>query len=169
MEITYPDEYFGEEELKNTKNRHEKFLREWEENNDFNFTVFENPGYNQIILLKDIEFASICSHHLLPFHGIAHVAYIPDKLLCGISKLARTVDKFASRPQTQERMTHEISYFIDHKLSPKGVMVIVEAEHDCMRIRGVKKQNSKMITSSLTGVFKKSEARNELLHLLKIK
>lgn len=166
MKLELPDSLFNEEELQNTPNRYAGFLTEWAGNNNFNFTVFDNPGYDQMVILKDIDFSSLCSHHLLPFHGVAHVGYIPGSKICGISKLARVVDKFASRPQIQEQMTQEIADFIEEQLQPKGVMVIVSAQHDCMRIRGVKKQNSHMVTSAIKGEFKNAEARNEFLKLI---
>ena len=166
MELKLDDSLFNEEELKNTPSRYKGFLNEWAGNNHFKFTTFENPGYDQMVILKDIDFSSLCSHHLLPFHGVAHVGYIPGSKICGISKLARVVDKFASRPQIQERMTQEIADFIQSELQPKGVMVVVSAQHDCMRIRGVKKQNSNMVTSAIKGEFSKPETRNEFLKLL---
>lgn len=166
MELKLDDSLFNEEELNNTPSRYEGFLNEWAGNNYFKFTTFENPGYDQMVILKDIDFSSLCSHHLLPFHGVAHVGYIPGEKICGISKLARVVDKFASRPQIQERMTQEIADFIQSELQPKGVMVVVSAQHDCMRIRGVKKQNSNMVTSAIKGEFSKPETRNEFLKLL---
>jgi GTP cyclohydrolase I len=165
MLIEYKDEWFSEEELENTPKRIERFLDEWERNNKFNFTVFKNPGYDQMVILKNIEFSSICSHHLLPFHGSAHVGYVPDTKLCGISKLARVVDKFANKPQIQERLTDEIANYLMKRLDPKGVMVVLEASHDCMRIRGVKKQHSVMVTSAIRGVFKNLDAREEFLRL----
>lgn len=166
MELKLDNSLFNEEELQNTPSRYEGFLKEWAGNNNFKFTTFENPGYDQMVILKDIDFSSLCSHHLLPFHGVAHVGYIPEEKICGISKLARVVDKFASRPQIQERMTQEIADFIETELKPKGVMVVVSAQHDCMRIRGVKKQNSNMVTSAIKGEFSKPETRNEFLKLL---
>lgn len=166
MLLEIPDSLFTEEELKNTPARYQGFLNEWATNGEFKFTVFPNPGYDQIIILKEIDFSSLCSHHLLPFHGVAHVGYIPDDKICGISKLARVVDKFASCPQVQEKMTQQIADFIDEKLAPKGVMVVLEAQHDCMRIRGVKKQNSLMVTSSMKGLFQKPEVRTEFLKLI---
>jgi len=166
MELKLDNSLFNEEELQNTPSRYEDFLKEWAGNNNFKFTTFENPGYDQMVILKDIDFSSLCSHHLLPFHGVAHVGYIPGDKICGISKLARVVDKFASRPQIQERMTQEIADFIETELKPKGVMVVVSAQHDCMRIRGVKKQNSNMVTSAIKGEFSKPETRNEFLKLL---
>lgn len=169
MNIKYPNKLFTDEALENTPTRHEKFLAEWEGVNDvFDFTTFPNEGYDQIILLKNIEFASLCEHHLLPFHGSAHIGYIPIDLICGISKLARVVDKYACCPQLQERLTQQIANFLWDNLQPKGVMVTIEAAHDCMRIRGVKKQNSMMVTSALKGVFSTDEkARVEFLSLIK--
>jgi GTP cyclohydrolase I len=153
MKLEIPDELFNEEEIQNTPGRYQGFLNEWEKNDDLKFTTFENPGYDQLIILKDIDFSSLCSHHVLPFHGKAHVGYLPGERICGISKLARVVDKFASRPQIQEKMTNEIADFIEDNLHPKGCMVVVEAGHDCMRIRGVKKPASSMVTSAVRGEF----------------
>ena len=169
MNIKYPNKLFTDEALENTPNRHEKFLAEWGDmNKGFNFTTFSNEGYDQIILLKNIEFASLCEHHLLPFHGSAHIGYIPSDLICGVSKLARVVDKFACCPQLQERLTQQIADFLWEQLKPKGVIVVLEAAHDCMRIRGVKKQNSVMVTSALKGVFAEDEKpRVEFLSLIK--
>ena len=141
-------------------------MAEWQNKDDYTFTTFENPGYSQMVLLKDIDFNSMCSHHCLPFHGVAHVAYIPDKLICGISKLARVVDQFACRPQVQEQLTEEVVNFIQEKMNPLGVMVVMEAQHDCMRIRVVKKQNSIMTTSAFRGAFEKQDARNEFMQLI---
>jgi len=167
MKIEIKDKYFNKEELENTPKRIKRFMKELESNSDFKFTVFDNPGYDQMVILKDIEFYSFCSHHLLPFIGKAHVGYIPNKKICGISKLARVVDKFASRPQLQERLTQEIADFIKKELKPKGVMVVIEAQHLCMKMRGIKKQNSVMVTSSLKGAFNKQEVRDEFLKLIR--
>lgn len=168
MIIEYPDELFSEEALRNTPIRCANWLKEWEHQQEINFTTFKNECYDQLILLKDIEFASLCEHHLLPFHGHAHVGYIPNETICGISKLARVVDMFASRPQLQERLTQEIADYLEEQLAPKGVMVVLSAAHDCMRIRGVKKQHSQMVTSALKGVFAEDEkARTEFLALIK--
>ena len=112
---------------------------------------------NGIVLEKDIVFYSMCEHHLLPFYGKAHVAYIPDGSVVGLSKLARTVEVFAKRPQLQERMTSEIAEAIMTELSPKGVMVMVEAEHMCMTMRGVRKPGSKTVTVKCLGQFKDEE------------
>ncbi len=132
------------------------------------FTTFEAKTYDQIILLKDIELFSMCEHHMLPFFGVAHVAYIPNTKLIGISKLARLVDIYARRLQIQERIGEQVTSTLDSYLSPKGTVCIIEAVHMCMRMRGVSKQNSVMVTSSLTGVFRESsETRQELMALIK--
>lgn len=167
MKIEIPDTLFNQEELDNTPNRYKKFLKEWENDQEFKFTVFDNNGYDQMVILKDIEFSSICSHHLLPFKGKAHIGYIPGEKICGISKLARVLDKYAHRPQLQERLTQQIADYIMDKLDAKGVMVVIDATHDCMRIRGIKKQNSSMVTSAIKGVFKESTARAEFMGLIK--
>lgn len=132
-------------------------------------TVFPSEGYNQIVLLKDIELYSMCEHHMLPFFGKAHVAYIPDKKIIGISKLARLVEIYARRLQIQERIGNQVTAALMEHLQPLGAACIIEATHLCMRMRGVAKQNSVMTTSSLTGVFIKEKAtREELLNLIKL-
>jgi GTP cyclohydrolase I len=124
-------------------------------------------GYDGIVLLKDIEFHSTCEHHLQPFTGSAHVAYIPVERIIGISKLARIVELHARRLQNQERITKSVADDIETYLAPLGCAVIIEAQHGCMRCRGVKKQNSIMTTSAMRGVFfDKAEARSELLQLI---
>jgi len=131
-------------------------------------TTFDSDGYDQIVLLKDIEMYSMCEHHMLPFYGKAHVAYIPDKKVIGISKLARLVDMFARRLKIQERLGEQVTSTLMEMLQPKGVACIIEACHMCMRMRGVSKQQSTMVTSSLKGVFlTKGEARQELMGLIK--
>ncbi len=130
-------------------------------------STFNAEGYDGIVLLKDIEFHSTCEHHMLPFSGIAHVAYIPVKKIVGISKLARLVDKHAKQLQNQERITRNIVLDLEKHLSPLGAAVIIEASHGCMKCRGIKKQNSIMTTSSMKGVFfERQEARSELLQLI---
>ena len=131
-------------------------------------TVFETDGYNQMVLLKDVEFYSTCEHHMIPFFGKAHVAYIPGDHIVGISKLARLVDMYARRLQIQERICEQVTSALMQYLKPKGAACIIEASHLCMRARGVEKQNSTMVTSSLKGVFlTNSEARAELMGLIK--
>ncbi len=123
--------------------------------------------YDEIVLLRDISFYSICEHHLMPFMGRAHVAYLPDGVVLGVSKLARIVDCFAHRLQVQERLTDQIADFIMERLKPKGVAVVIEASHSCMTIRGIKKPGSEMVTSSLRGIFKKDpRSRNEIMSLM---
>ena len=129
--------------------------------------TFNSEGYDGIVLLRDIEFHSVCEHHLLPFSGKAHIAYIPVDRIVGISKLARLLDMHSSRLQNQERVTKGIADDIEAILAPLGCAVILEASHDCMQCRGVKKQNSVMTTSAMRGVFfDKQEARSELLQLI---
>lgn len=129
--------------------------------------IFEAEGYDEMILLKDIEYFSTCEHHIIPFTGKAHIAYIPNDKICGISKLARILEIYARRMQIQERLTDQIAHAIDDILKPKGVGVVVEGAHLCMRARGVEKQNSVMVTSSLLGVFREPEVKEEFLGLIK--
>jgi GTP cyclohydrolase I len=126
--------------------------------------------YKQMVLVKDIEMYSLCEHHILPFYGKAHVAYIPDGYITGLSKIARVVDAFSRRLQVQERLTLQIRDCIHNALNPLGVAVVVEAAHMCMQIRGVQKQNSVTVTSAFTGVFlKDSRTREEFIHLIEKK
>src|SRR5665213_41742 len=131
-------------------------------------TVFTTEGHEEMVILRDIPFYSMCEHHLLPFYGKAHVAYIPRKdRLSGLSKLARIVETISRRPQLQERITTQIADTIMKVLKPYGALVIVEAEHLCMTMRGVKKAGSSMTTSAIRGVFRKSAAtRSEALQLI---
>jgi GTP cyclohydrolase I len=127
-----------------------------------------SEDYEEMIVQKDIDFYSLCEHHLLPFFGKAHVAYIPHHKIVGISKLARLVDVYARRLQVQERLTNQIATIIMEKLDPLGVAVVVEAEHLCMRMRGVEKQNSMIITSTLLGAFRtRQETRAEFMNLIR--
>jgi GTP cyclohydrolase I len=125
--------------------------------------------YDEIVLLRDIPFYSICEHHIMPFIGKAHVAYLPDGQVLGVSKLARVVDCFARRLQVQERLTVQIADFLMDNLKPKGVAVVIEASHSCMTIRGIKKPGSVMVTSALRGIFiRDPKSRNEVLGLMNI-
>ena len=129
-------------------------------------TVF-HERYQEVVLLRDIEFNSLCEHHLLPFTGRAHVAYLPDGKVVGLSKLARLVDGYARRPQVQERLTTQIADALMEELQPVGAACVIEAVHTCMTIRGVKKHGSTMVTSELRGIFKKNPAsRAEILSLM---
>jgi GTP cyclohydrolase I len=126
-----------------------------------NDAIFE-VNYDQMVIVRDIDFYSLCEHHLLPFIGQAHVAYIPDGRVIGLSKIPRIVEMFARRLQVQERMTQQIAEFLDETLHPLGVAVVAEALHMCAAMRGVKKANARMVTSAMLGSFKKNQAtRNE--------
>ena len=126
--------------------------------------------YSQMVLIKDIELYSLCEHHIIPFFGKAHIAYIPNKKIVGLSKIPRIVDVFARRLQVQERLTQEISECIEKNLEPEGVAVVIEASHLCMQMRGVEKQNSITTTSAFTGVFLKEEkTRLEFINLIQSK
>ena len=129
-------------------------------------TVF-HERYQEVVLLRDIEFHSLCEHHLLPFTGKAHVAYLPDGRVVGLSKLARLVEGYARRPQVQERLTTQIADALMEELNPIGAACVIEAVHTCMTIRGVKKHGSTMVTSELRGIFKENPAsRAEILSLM---
>lgn len=123
-------------------------------------------SYSEMVIIKDIEVYSLCEHHMLPFFGKAHVAYIPDGHIVGLSKIPRVVDVFARRLQVQERLTDDIVECINQTLKPKGVAVVIEAAHMCMMMRGVQKQNSVTTTSGFRGQFEKIETRNEFLKLI---
>ena len=123
--------------------------------------------YNEMVIVKDIELYSLCEHHLLPFFGKAHIAYIPNGQIVGLSKLPRVVDVFSRRLQVQERLTEQILDCINNTLNPKGVAVVIEASHMCMMMRGVQKQNSTTTTSGFRGAFKDTDTRNEFLNLVK--
>lgn len=132
--------------------------------NDAIFTVEDN----HMIIVKDIELYSLCEHHMLPFFGKCHIGYIPEGKVLGVSKLARIVDLFARRLQIQERLTNEVAQSIMNTIAPEGVGVVIEAQHLCMMMRGVEKQNSNMITSAMIGSFRKDvSTRNEFLQLIK--
>jgi len=127
--------------------------------------LFEEK-YNQMVIVKDIDFFSMCEHHMLPFYGKAHVAYIPNGYITGLSKIARVVDIFSHRLQVQERMTQQIKDCIQETLHPLGVMVVIEAKHMCMQMRGVEKQNSITTTSDFSGAFRQAKTREEFMKLL---
>ena len=122
--------------------------------------------YSQMVIVKDIDFFSLCEHHMLPFYGKAHVAYIPNGYITGLSKIARVVDIYAHRLQVQERMTQQIKDCIQDTLKPLGVMVVIEAKHMCMQMRGVEKQNSLTTTSDFSGAFNQAKTRQEFMNLI---
>jgi GTP cyclohydrolase I len=165
-------EHLGEnvdrEGLIDTPKRYIKFMREFLEPKSFNFTSFDAEGTDEMIIQTSIPFYSLCEHHTAPFFGTADVAYIPDKRIVGLSKLARTVDLFANRFQNQERITTQIAEKINSELNPKGVAVHLKAQHLCMCMRGVKKHDTWTSTSKLIGLFKEDlNVRNEFLNLIK--
>jgi GTP cyclohydrolase I len=129
--------------------------------------MFREEDYKQMVIVKDIDFYSLCEHHLLPFFGKVHIAYIPRKYITGLSKIPRVVNIFARRLQIQERMTLQIKDCIQKTLDPLGVMVVVEAQHMCMQMRGVEKQNSLTTTSDFTGFFQQAKTREEFMNLIK--
>jgi len=158
-------EDISREGLRETPKRHIKYLREFLGETKFNVTTFEKESYDEMIIVKDINFYSLCEHHLLPFFGTACVAYVPNKKIVGLSKIPRIVDKFARRLQNQERITTQIADFIQKELNPKGVGVILKARHLCMEMRGVKK-TAETTTSKLLGIFMENEnSRSEFMRL----
>jgi len=164
--IYFDKDLFDDESKKNTPKRIKRMMdefkkwREWE----LDRGIFEYDGYNELVIEKDIEFFSFCSHHLLPCYGKVHIAYLPDGYVLGLSKVVRIVKKFASRPQLQEKLTHEIADYLFEKVpSVQGVMVIVEAEHLCMKMRGVRNKGV-IVTSAIRGYIPKEE----VLALLKV-
>lgn len=164
-------QYLGEDTnrdgLKETPKRYIKFLKEFLEPKEFNFTTFDAEGTDEMIIQTNIPFYSLCEHHIAPFFGVANVAYIPNRKIVGLSKLARTVDLYANRFQNQERITTQIAERIQQELNPIGVAVTLKAQHLCMCMRGVKKHDTWTTTSKMIGVFKDNlNARNEFLSLI---
>jgi GTP cyclohydrolase I len=155
------------EGLIETPKRYVKFMREFLSPKEFNFTCFNAEGTDEMIVQTNIPFYSLCEHHVAPFFGVAHVAYIPKEKIVGLSKLARTVDLYANRLQNQERITTQIAERLQKELAPNGVAVVLKAQHLCMCMRGVKKHDTWTITSKLLGHFKEDEkARNEFMNFI---
>ena len=141
-----------EEHLRETPRRVASAYAELLTPQAFELTTFANDeGYEELVVARDIPFQSLCEHHMLPFHGVAHVGYLPDQRIVGLSKLARIVDRFARGLQVQERLTKQVADWLDSNLHPKGVGVVIEAEHQCMTLRGVRAHESRTITSALQG------------------
>lgn len=132
-------------------------------------TTFPNEeGYKHMVMEKDIPFYSMCSHHLVPFYGHAHIAYIPNESIIGLSKLPRILEFYAKRPQLQERLTEQVVNFLVEKLQPQGAMVVIEARHLCVEMRGVKKPGAATVTSAIRGIFHQKPVREEFLDLLRL-
>jgi GTP cyclohydrolase I len=146
---------------------YEELLGGMRENPELHLKSVFTEEYDEIVLLRDIPFYSLCEHHMLPFIGCAHVAYLPTGRVLGVSKMARIVDSFAKRLQCQERLTGQIADLMMDNLKPQGVAVVIEASHSCMTIRGIKKSGATMVTSALRGLFRSDpRSRNEILSLL---
>lgn len=156
------------EGLRDTPRRYIKFLDEFLKPEDFNFSVFQSEGYDQMLIQTNIPFFSLCEHHLAPFFGVGHIAYVPNKTqIVGLSKLARVLDKFARRFQNQERITKQVAEFLEENLNPKGVAVMLRAQHLCVAMRGVRKHDTWTISSELKGVFRDNQsAKAEFLQLI---
>ncbi len=156
------------EGLVDTPKRYVQFLTEFLNPPEFTFTTFEGESVDEMVVLTNIPFYSLCEHHLAPFFGVAHVAYVPNGRIVGLSKLARTVDFYARRFQNQERITTQVAERIEKELGAKGAAVVIKAQHLCMAMRGVKKHDTWTITSKMIGVFKDDlNCRNEFLNLIK--
>jgi len=155
------------EGLLETPKRYVKFLKEFCTPDDFNLTTFENDGSNEMIIVSNIPFFSLCEHHLAPFFGTASIAYIPNDKIVGLSKIPRTLDHFSKQPQNQERITKQIADYLMQNLNPKGVGVILKARHLCVEMRGVEKHDCYTTTSAMMGCFNELNCRQEFLSLIK--
>jgi GTP cyclohydrolase I len=164
-------QYFDDparEGLVQTPKRYISFLKEFLTPQEFNFTAFNSEGMDEMILQTNIPFYSLCEHHMVPFFGVAHVAYVPSGKIVGLSKLARTVDFYSHALQNQERITQQVAQRIEKELQPLGVGVVITAKHLCMEMRGVKKHDTWTTTSKMTGVFKTDlNCRQEFLRLIR--
>ena len=172
--ITRLLQYFGEdvnrEGLIETPKRYVKFFKEFLSPPEWNCTTFESEDYDEMIVQTNIPFYSLCEHHIAPFFGYGHIAYIPDGKIVGLSKLARTLETYSRRLQNQERITTQVAEFLQEKLNPKGVAVVLTAKHMCMEMRGVKKHDTYTTTSKMIGFFKDDyKARTEFLKLIEKK
>lgn len=165
-------EYFNQdcnrEGLQDTPKRYVKFFEEFLNPPSYNFTTFASEGYDEMIVQSNIPFYSLCEHHIAPFFGEGFIAYIPNDKIVGLSKLARTLDKFSRRLQNQERITNEVAEYLQEQLNPLGVAVVLRAKHMCMEMRGVKKHDTWTTTSKMIGVFKdNAHTKNEFLNLIR--
>lgn len=165
--LSFLDENPKRQGLRKTPERYQKFIKEFFIEKPFNITVFENEGYDEMVIQTNIAFYSICEHHLLPFFGYGAVAYIPDHKIVGLSKLARTLTHFSQRLQTQERITTQVTEFLAEKLQPKGIGVVLTGRHLCMEMRGIEKPGTQTTTSCLKGSFKSNSlTRGEFLQIV---
>lgn len=165
--LEYMDANPEREGLQKTPERYQKFLKEFFTEKKFNLTVFNNEGYDEMVIQTNIAFYSMCEHHLLPFFGYGAIAYIPDKKIVGLSKLARTLTHFSHRLQTQERLTTQVTEFLENKLKPKGIGVVLTGRHLCMEMRGIEKPGTQTTTSCLRGSFKSNSlTRGEFLQIV---
>jgi GTP cyclohydrolase I len=159
--------HLSDESVRDTPRRMAAAYAEMLTPEPFNVTTFPNDGgYDELVVVRDIPFHSLCEHHLLPFVGVAHVGYLPGERILGLSKLARVVEAFAARPQVQERLTKQVADWLQTHLDPRGVGVVIEAEHTCMTLRGVRAGGSRTITSTLLGALREDpRSRAEFLAL----
>ena len=175
IELAYGKSIFNEEEWENTPKRVAKMIFEfarYQKENLKKFKVFPNPGYDQLIVVGPIKFYSLCSHHLLPYFGEAWVGYLPDKYICGLSKISRIVKALFMQPSIQEERTNYIADFLFEKLKPKFLMIVVKGKHLCMHMRGVKENDGWMITSAIRSTEPKSRItsiKEEFLEIIKYK
>lgn len=161
-------EFVWDDSPENTAKRWMKAMREFRVDSKVNFKLTTFPAAaNQMIIVQDIEFSSLCAHHLFPFSGVAHVAYLPNKKMIGLSKIPRIVHHFAERPCTQEKLTRAVASFLKDTVEAQGVAVVMKSQHTCMSCRGVKERNAHMITSEMRGSFLTSDsARSEFMRLI---
>lgn len=165
--LPHMDKNPSREGLRKTPERYQAFIREFFDERPFDFTVFNNEGYDEMIIQTNIAFYGICEHHLLPFFGQGSIAYVPGKKIVGLSNLSRTLSHFSQRLQNQERLTTQVTEFLADKLQPKGVGVVLTARHLCMEMRGVEKPGTQTTTSCLKGSFKSRPAtRSEFLQIV---
>lgn len=155
------------EGLQETPMRFVKFLQQFLHHDPFEFKTFSAEGMDEMVIVDNIPFFSLCEHHLAPFFGVGHIAYVPGERICGLSKLPRTLDMFARRLQNQERITTQVAEYIQEQLKPRGVAVVLEARHLCVEMRGIKKHNVNTRTSKLLGVLNEPAARSEFFNLIK--
>ena len=162
-------EDINREGLRETPKRYIKFLKEFLQKTEFKFTAFDAEGTDEMIIVNNIPFYSLCEHHMAPFYGTAAIAYVPTDKIVGISKLPRTLDHYANMLQNQERITTQVAERLQKELNPKGVAVLLKAQHLCMNMRGVKKHDTWTITSKMMGIFlEQGQARAEFLDLIKV-